>query len=71
MTAQMRLLAPRVFGNRTIIPVVRDLTVSCSTGVMISGRPVALLIGEGGAWGIALLEEGSVVDLLKQIVPAD
>jgi hypothetical protein len=68
MTAEIRLLAPHVFGNCTIIPVVSDITISCRHGVVVSVRPVALLIGKGENWGVALLEEVSVNALLKKIV---
>ena len=68
MTAEIRLLAPHVFGNRTIIPVVSDMTVACGHSIVVSVRPVALLIGEGEDWGVALLEGDSVDALLKKIV---
>ncbi|MGB7787983.1 hypothetical protein [Methanoregula sp.] len=68
MTAEIRMQEPLVIGNRTIIPVVSDVSLSHEQGMMASVRPLALLIGEDGKWGIVLLEGDSVVALLEKIV---
>ena len=68
MTAEIRMQEPQVIGNRTIIPVVSDLSASHEQGMMASVRPLALLIGEDGKWGIVLLEGDSLVALLEKIV---
>jgi hypothetical protein len=48
MTAGLRLQEPRVYGNRTIIPVVRKTAVCHDHGMIASLHPVALLVGEDG-----------------------
>lgn len=68
MNAELRLQTPRVYGDRTIIPVVSEMSACSGHGMMGSVRPVALLIGEDGAWGIALLEGDSVAALLEKLV---
>jgi hypothetical protein len=68
MTGDIHLLAPQVFGDRTIIPVVTDATFCYDNGMMTAVCPVALLIGEDDCWGIALLEGDSVPALLERIV---
>ena len=67
MTPVVRLLAPRVFGNRTIIPVIRETSFCHDNGMVASVIPVALIIGDEGAWGVALLEGESVPALLDSI----
>jgi hypothetical protein len=59
---------PRYIGNRTFIPVVSEVSFSHEAGMMAAVRPVALLIGEDGVWGIVLLEGDSVAGLLEKIV---
>ncbi|MGA2122393.1 MAG: hypothetical protein ABSG49_10205 [Methanoregula sp.] len=68
MNTELRLQQPQFFGNRTIIPVVSSVSLCLEHGMMGSVRPVALLIGEDGKWGIALLEGDSVVALLEKLV---
>jgi hypothetical protein len=68
MTAEIRLLAPHVIGNRTIIPIVSEMRSSFGCGVIVSVQPLALLIGEDGNWGVALLEGDSVPALLEKLV---
>jgi len=68
MNTEIHLLPPQVFGNRTIIPVVRDSSVCHKYGMMAAIHPVALLIGEDGTWGITLLEGDSVFALLEKLV---
>ncbi|MGA2917147.1 hypothetical protein [Methanoregula sp.] len=68
MTAEVRMQEPRVMGNRIIIPVVSDVSLCHEQGMMCSVRPLALLIGEDGKWGIVLLEGDSVVALLEKII---
>ena len=68
MNAELRLQQPQCFGDRTIIPVVSTISICHEYGMAGSVRPVALLIGEGGKWGIALLEGDSVAGLLEKIV---
>jgi hypothetical protein len=68
MNAEFRLQQPQVCGNRTIIPVVSNISVCHGQGMFASIRPVALLIGEDGEWGIALLEGDSLIALLEKLV---
>lgn len=68
MTAGLKLQEPRVFGTRTIVPVVSESSVSFWPCMAGSVRPVALLIGEDGKWGIALLEGDSPAALLEQLL---
>ena len=68
MNTELILQQPQYFGNRTIIPVVSNISICHEYGMAGSVRPVALLIGEGGTWGIALLEGDSVDGLLEKIV---
>jgi hypothetical protein len=68
MNPALHLQQPQVYGNRTIIPVVYETSVCHDCGMMGLVRPVALLIGENGQWGIALLEGDSVIALLETLV---
>jgi hypothetical protein len=68
MKAEFRLQQSQVYGNRTIIPVVSDILVCHGHGMFASVRPVALLIGEDGEWGIALLEGDSINALMEKLV---
>lgn len=67
MTNGLTLQEPRVFGTRTIVPVVSESTVCYGPGMAGSVRPVALLIEEDGKWGIALLEGDSPAELLERL----
>jgi hypothetical protein len=64
MTAEIRLLEPVTFGERVIIPLVRDTQVSFGQGVVVMVSPVALLISEAGKWMFTPLEEGIGSDIL-------
>jgi hypothetical protein len=68
MNAALRLQPARVYGDRTIIPVVSEVSACHDHGMFGSVRPVALLIGENGTWGIALLEGDSVAAVLEKLV---
>ncbi|MDD1694394.1 MAG: hypothetical protein LUQ71_06680 [Methanoregula sp.] len=68
MNAGFKLQTPQVYGDRTIIPVVSEASITHGYGMMGSVHPVALLIGENGQWGIALLEGDSVTALLENLV---
>jgi len=68
MNAELRLQPPQVYRNCTIIPVVRETAACHEHGMMGIIHPVALLIGENGAWRIALLEGDSVTALLEKII---
>lgn len=65
---ELRMQSPQVYGNRTIIPVVREISACHEHGMMGIVAPVALLIGENGEWGIALLEGDSIAALLEKII---
>jgi len=67
MTPEIRFLAPQVLGCRTIVPVIRETSFCHDHGIIASVSPIALFIGEEGSWGVALLEDGSVTDLLDKI----
>ena len=64
MTAEIRLLEPVTFGERVIIPLVRDTQVSSGQGIVVMVNPVALLISEAGKWMFTPLEEGICPDIL-------
>lgn len=68
MNEEYRLQEPLVLGSRTIIPVVSGCSTRHGHGMFASIRPVALLFGEGGNWGIALLEGDSPAGLMEKIV---
>jgi hypothetical protein len=68
MNAGFRLQQPQVYGSRTIIPVVHEIVLSHGNGMAASVRPVALLIGEEGEWGVALLEGDSIAALVEDIL---
>jgi hypothetical protein len=68
MKAALRLQQPQQFGDRTIIPVISETLVCHDRGMAGELRPVALLIGEGGTWGIALIEGDSVMALIEDLV---
>ena len=64
MTAEIRLLEPVTFGERVIIPLVRDTQVSSGQGIVVMVNPVALLISDAGKWMFTSLEEGISPDIL-------
>ena len=68
MNTEVRLQQPQVYGNRTIIPVVSTVSVCHGHGMFASIRPVALLVGEDGEWGIALLEGDTIAALAEKLV---
>jgi hypothetical protein len=68
MNAELKLQQPQILGNRTIVPVVSVCSVCHEQGMAGSIRPVAILIGEDGGWGIALLEGDSPVAVLERLV---
>jgi hypothetical protein len=74
--ARIRLAPPVTAGGRLLVPLVRMLTVSHAGGGMAHCTPVALLIGEDGAWFFVPLEDGigqdilSGLDLAPQGIPA-
>jgi hypothetical protein len=68
MTAGLKLQEPRVFGTRTIVPVVSETSLCHGPCIVGSVRPVALLIEEDGKWGIALLEGDSLAELLERLL---
>lgn len=68
MNPGLILQEPRVFGTRTIVPVVSEHSVCHGPFMAGSARPVALLIGEDGKWGIALLEGDSPAELLERLL---
>ena len=67
MTAEIRLLEPVTFGERVIIPLVRDTQVSSGQGIVVMVNPVALLISEEGKWMFTPLEEGICSDILGSL----
>ena len=68
MNTGLKLQEPRVFGTRTIVPVVSESSVCHGPCMAGSTRPVALLIEEDGTWGIALLEGDSPAALLERLL---
>jgi hypothetical protein len=68
MNTELRLQEPQVYGDRTIIPVVSEISACHAYGMTGSITPVALLIGQDGEWGIALLEGDSVIALLERLI---
>jgi hypothetical protein len=68
MKEEFRLQEPQVYGSRTIIPVVVGISACHDQGMMASLRPVALVIGEGATWGIALLEGDSIAAVVEKIL---
>jgi hypothetical protein len=54
----LRLAPPLTLAGRLLVPVVRLITLSCEGGGFASCTPVALLVGEAGAWSFVPLEEG-------------
>jgi len=68
MNEEYRLQEPLVLGSCTIIPVVSGCSTWYGHGMFASIQPIALLIGERGNWGIALLEGDSPAKLMEKIV---
>jgi len=68
MNTEMRMQQPLICGNRRIIPVVRAQSFCYEHGMIASVQPVALMVEEGGKWGITLLEGDSVADFLENLV---
>jgi hypothetical protein len=61
----VRFASPVSLGGRLLVPLVRILTVSHESGGIASCTPVALLVGEEGAWSFVPLEEGISQDILS------
>lgn len=67
MRTELKLQQPLTAGDRTIVPVVREMSFCHESGMAGEIRPVALLIGEDGSWGIALLEGDSPEEIVSQL----
>ena len=48
--SRLRLAPPVTWGGRLFVPLVRTLSISHQNGGVWLSTPVALLIGERGAW---------------------
>ncbi|HVP94533.1 MAG TPA: hypothetical protein VMS89_05095 [Methanoregulaceae archaeon] len=58
MTTAIRFSGPADYGERTIIPLIRDSTLVSDHGCMVARDPVGLVIMEHGhAWFVSLSEE--------------
>ena len=58
MTEVLRFSYPAEYGDRTIIPLIRDITVVSDLGSIGYRDPVGLVIMERGqAWFVSLAEE--------------
>jgi hypothetical protein len=70
MKGNIRLSDPVDCGERTIVPIIRDITVVSALGGMVARDPVGLVIMENNqAWFVSLDEEVtlSVIDELLGI----
>jgi hypothetical protein len=63
--SRLSLAPPVTLGRRLFVPLVRMLTISHERGGFALCTPVALLIGEDGAWSFVPLEEGIGQDILS------
>jgi hypothetical protein len=61
----VRLAEPVTLGGRLLVPLVRMLTLAHERGGIASCTPVALLVGEAGAWSFVPLEDGICQDILS------
>ncbi len=68
MSGGLILGTPFVYGDRTIVPVVRRTALSASHGMALSLDPVALLVGDGCSWGIAVLDDTPLERLLDRLI---
>jgi len=50
--------SPLVLGNRKIHPLVRKISWSHSSGMIVACEPLALVIEEGNTWFFVSLQEG-------------
>ena len=65
--SRLRLAPPVTCEGRLFVPLVRILSVSHEHGGICLCTPVALLIGEGGAWSFVSLDPGTTRDCLAEL----
>jgi hypothetical protein len=63
----LRLAPPVIYGGRLFVPLVRILSISHEHGGICLSTPVALLIGERGAWWFVSLDPGTTRECLAEL----
>jgi len=65
--SRLRLAPPVRRGGRLFVPLVRTLSISHQNGGIWLSTPVALLIGERGAWWFVSLDPGTTRECLAEL----
>ena len=65
--SRLRLAPPVTWGGRLFVPLVRTLSISHQNGGVWLSTPVALLIGERGAWWFVSLDPGTTRECLAEL----
>ena len=65
--SSLRLAPPLTVGGRIVVPVIRMFSMSGERGGCCSCTPVALLIGEGGAWSFVSLDPDTTRECLEEL----
>ena len=65
--SSLRLAPPVAWGGRLFVPLIRILSFSHEKGGICLCTPVALLIGEGGAWSFVSLDPGTTQECLGEL----
>ena len=65
--SSLRLAQPFAWGGRLLVPLVRILSISHERGGIVLCTPVALLIGEEGAWSFVSLDPDTTPECLGDL----
>jgi len=63
----LRLAPSFAWGGRLFVPIIRTLSVSHEKGGICFCTPVALLIGEAGAWSFVSLDPDTTQKCLGEL----
>jgi len=65
--SSLRCAPPFALGGRHFVPLIRILSFSHEKGGICLYTPVALLIGEGGAWSFVSLDPDTTQECLGEL----
>jgi hypothetical protein len=65
--SSLRLASPFAWEGRLFVPILRTLSISHEKGGIYLCTPVALLIGEEGAWSFVSLDPDTTRECLGEL----
>jgi len=65
--SRLRLAPPFAWGGRLLVPLIRIFSLSHERGGICLCTPVALFIGEGGAWSFVSLDPEITQECLGEL----